>query len=1142
MLRRSQKTSQELETLDILERSKRSNQDLNAVTEEISTVATVAVDSGSDRSSIPEGGFSAAGIVISNATNTAATAVHPVSGSDCCPIPEGGFSAAGIAVSNAMNAAATVVHPVSRLLLNRIAHGGGDQIHELGQGNSGAVRNVPLSDAPNQVNSFFNQQTAYGNCKPEEISMMLPTFAGEPNEDVNHFVAILENSRCALLVNDFVMKLVVIRNLRGKAKAWLHSHPDFMAKNYGEIIRSLKEMFDIPVNKFDLRRHLEKYTWCGRRESFAEYCQSKRILAQKLELSEKELVEYIIEGIEDNVLKNQARLQNFRTISDAIQAFRMVRSEVSVSSNRPIRCFSCNQLGHVSAVCRLKHKNYVPRNEVHRNQKSSSINAVVKDSSDQEISGEGHDGLVDFKFHNSNFSLKALFDTGSPISLIRRGLVEKSKMSIFEHNKSYRSISGKRLKILGIFRSSIIIQNNIFRIEFHVVADKVLGLLDAIIGRDVIMRPGIRTVIQKGIKMFAINKQYLKFENPPNKKVNQQYICNISSDTYQTLLSKLGKISGDQMAKFFQCFKHKYLFNEKPLKPVTDYEMKIELKKEEYFHFKPRRLSFEQKRKVDEKINELLKAGIIKESCSPYASPIVLIPKKDNDFRLCVDYRKLNKNTIRDNFPLPVIDDLLDSLKNKTIFSILDLKSGFHQIRICSESTKYTSFVTPKGQYEYLRVPFGLCNAPAVFQRFINKIFKGLIDDGKICVYIDDILIASESFEEHLETLGKVFEILSENLLEINLEKCRFMFDEIDYLGYTINKSGRKLNKSHVESINNFPVPKTCKDVQRFLGLTSYFRKFVQHFAIIARPLYCLLKKDSKFCFNEEHIKAFQTLKNKLISTPILVTYDPNAETQLHCDASSHGFGAILLQKQSDNNFHPVSYFSRKTDEFESKLHSFELETLAVVYAIKRFHIYLAGIHFKVYTDCNALVQTLSKKDINAKISRWALFLEGYNFKLEYRDGSKMQHVDALSRTETVIKNIYEINKVTDNDKSINETINVLNESEIERNIIIAQEHDQKILKIKELLERSSFPNFELVNGVLFRKENNKRLLVVPKLMIDNVIKICHDNSGHKGIEKTIFEIKKYYWFSRVRKYVRNYIKNCLTCIFYSPVNKKKAL
>lgn len=164
------------------------------------------------------------------------------------------------------------------------------------------------------------------------------------------------------------------------------------------------------------------------------------------------------------------------------------------------------------------------------------------------------------------------------------------------------------------------------------------------------------------------------------------------------MLSNLGKISDDQKAKFFQCFKYKYLFNEKPFKPVTDYEMKIELKKQEYFHFKPRRLSFEQKKKVDGKIDELLKARIIKESCSPYASPIVLIPKKDNDFRLCVDYRKLNKNTIRDNFPLPVIDDLLDTLRNKTIFSILDLKSGFHQIKISSESTKYTAFVTPKGQ------------------------------------------------------------------------------------------------------------------------------------------------------------------------------------------------------------------------------------------------------------------------------------------------------------------------------------------------------------------------------------------------------------------------------------------------------------
>lgn len=498
---------------------------------------------------------------------------------------------------------------------------------------------------------------------------------------------------------------------------------------------------------------------------------------------------------------------------------------------------------------------------------------------------------------------------------------------------------------------------------------------------------------------------------------------------------------------------------------------------------------------------------------------------------MCVDYRKLNKDTLRDNYPLPLIEDLLELLRNKKLFSILDLKSGFHQIKIEPESTKYTSFVTPNGQYEYKCVPFGLCNAPAVFQRYVNKIFKPLIDAGKLCVYIDDILIFSETYEDHLTTLEKVFQILSKNLLELNISKCKFFQNEIDYLGYTINSKGRRPNKSHIEAVSNFPEPKNIKDVQRFLGLTSYFRKFIQGFATIARPLYDLLKKNSQFKFDDVEKEAFEKLKNKLITAPILAIYNPKAETQLHCDASSYGFGAILLQKQNDNNFHPISFFSKKTDEFEKKLHSFELETLAVVYAVKRFHVYLSGIEFKILTDCNALAQTLEKKEINPKIGRWALFLDKYHKTIDYRSGHRMQHVDALSR-----QNMSE----GEDQNKINQMICVLNIQDIEQNIILAQEQDEKIKNIKRHLEINTFPGFELQNGILFRKHEQIRLLVIPKAMIDNILRICHDQNGHIGVEKTMIEIKKHYWFSNMKKIVKKYILNCLSCIFYSPLDGKK--
>jgi hypothetical protein len=228
--------------------------------------------------------------------------------------------------------------------------------------------------------------------------------------------------------------------------------------------------------------------------------------------------------------------------------------------------------------------------------------------------------------------------------------------------------------------------------------------------------------------------------------------------------------------------------------------------------------------------------------------------------------------------------------------------------------------------------------------------------------------------------------------------------NKINYLGYVINYYGITPNPKNVQGVVDFPIPQNHKQIQQFLGLVSYFRKFINQFALIAKPLYDLLRKKSHFIFGPEQLQSFETLKNTLVSSPILCIYNPTAETELHCDASSHGFGAILLQKQQSDHFHPIFYFSHRTSEVEAKYHSFELECLAVIYALKRFHTYLQGINFKIITDCDSFRLTLSKKKkINPRISRWALFLENYNCEIEHRKSSKMTHVDALSRCHNIL-------------------------------------------------------------------------------------------------------------------------------------------
>jgi len=237
----------------------------------------------------------------------------------------------------------------------------------------------------------------------------------------------------------------------------------------------------------------------------------------------------------------------------------------------------------------------------------------------------------------------------------------------------------------------------------------------------------------------------------------------------------------------------------------------------------------------------------------------------------------------------------------------------------------------------------------------------------------------------------------------LRLEKCLFLITEIEYLEYIVTLEGIRPTDSGMAAVRNFPEPKTVKKVHSFVGLASYFRKFIEKFTIIAKPLYLLLKKDATFDFGKAEKSAFQTLKLKLIEAPTLAIYNPKRYTELHCDASAQGFGAILLQRLPNQKMHPVFYFSKRTMEPESKYHSFELETLAIIYALRRFRIYLQGIPFTIVSNCSVVTQMLEKRDINPQIVRWSLELQSFDFKVTHRRTSQMEHVDALSRSFSIL-------------------------------------------------------------------------------------------------------------------------------------------
>lgn len=409
------------------------------------------------------------------------------------------------------------------------------------------------------------------------------------------------------------------------------------------------------------------------------------------------------------------------------------------------------------------------------------------------------------------------------------------------------------------------------------------------------------------------------------------------------------------------------------------------------------------KEEIRRQITEMLKDKVIKESNSPWNSPIWVVPKKAGadgikKWRIVVDFRKLNERTEQDAYPLPVIDDILDQLGNAKFFSAFDLSSGFWQIKLDPESSKYTGFSTQDGHFEFIRMPFGLKNGPATFQRMMDTALRGLI--GKIClVYLDDIVVFGSTIEEHNRNVAILFERLRSVGLKLQPEKCKFLRPELEYLGHSISAEGVKPNPEKISAVLDFKKPDNVKETQSFLGLCGYYRKFIKDFATIAYPLYRLTRKKSPFLWTDLCEAAFKKLKELMCNPPVLRQPDFKKEFTLTTDASNVGLGAILSQ-----DGHPCCYVSRRLNKHEINYSASEKEMLAIVWAVKRLRQYLLGRKFTVKTDHQALTHLLSVKDPSSRILKWRLRLEEYTYNVQYKKGCENLAADALSRVFALTK------------------------------------------------------------------------------------------------------------------------------------------
>jgi hypothetical protein len=410
------------------------------------------------------------------------------------------------------------------------------------------------------------------------------------------------------------------------------------------------------------------------------------------------------------------------------------------------------------------------------------------------------------------------------------------------------------------------------------------------------------------------------------------------------------------------------------------------------------RLSPREKEEVEKQISYLLEQGWIEPSTSPFGSPILFVQKKDGGLRMCVDYRALNKLTIKNRYPLPRIDDLFDQLRGARVFSTLDLQAGYHQIRISEQDVPKTAFLTHKGLYQYRVLSFGLCNAPSTFQNVMNHVLAPLL--GKcVLVYIDDILVYSKSMEEHASHLAQVLELLRQAKLYCKWSKCAFGKAETPFLGHLIGQDGVRVDPKKVAVLQKWPPPQSVEQVRSFLGLATYFRKFIPQFASIAHPLHQLTRKGATWNWSADCQTAFETLKEKLVTAPVLAVPDFAEQAppfEVICDASLRSVGAVLTQ-----GGRAVAYESRKLSPAEQRYTTTEQELLAVVHAMRTWRCYLEGVKSVVVTDHNPLTFFPQQQTLSRRQARWSEFLQNFDFEWKYRPGAT-NPADALSRVELV--------------------------------------------------------------------------------------------------------------------------------------------
>ena len=454
----------------------------------------------------------------------------------------------------------------------------------------------------------------------------------------------------------------------------------------------------------------------------------------------------------------------------------------------------------------------------------------------------------------------------------------------------------------------------------------------------------------------------------------------------------------------------------------------------------PYRMAPTELKELKTQLQELLDKGFVRPSVSPWGALVLFVKKKDGTLQMCIDYRQINKVTVKNKYPLPRIEDLLDQLRGGSVFSKIDLRSGYYQLRVKEVDVPKTAFRTRYGHYEFLVMPFGLTNAPVAFMDLMNRVFRPYLDQF-VVVFIDDILVYSKDAQEHEHHLRIVLQTLRENQLFAKLSKCDFWLKEVSFLGHIVSAEGIRVDPVKIEAIVNWKPPRNVTEVRSFLGLASYYRRFVQGFSVIAFSLTRLLRKGVKFEWDDKCQSSFERLKEILVEAPVLIQPTSGRDYTMYSDASRIGLGCVLMQDGK-----VVAYSSRQLKPHEQNYPTHDLELADVVFALKIWRHYLYGEKCRIFTDHKSLKYLLTQKDLNLRQRRWLELLKDYDCIIDYHPGKANVVADALSRKMISALTLKDYDCRFAPDGALLAQLNVI--PDLRQMIVNAQKNDDKLQEL----------------------------------------------------------------------------------------------